>query len=176
VGLEVITPEDCRKFCRGKGVPTRFYADVEDVTFLAEVVELASKDGARGQLTGNGAHYHMSLEDAESGRNLFLDEKAEHGLSQLGRWFRGGVLQHADGFSAITAPLTNSYKRLIAGAPQSGATWAPVYITYGPANRTQMIRIPGPGRIEDRAIDGAANPYLACAAILAAGMHGVETK
>lgn len=127
-------------------------------------------------LTGNGAHYHMSLADAKSGRNLFLDEKAEHGLSQLGRWFMGGVLHHADGLCAITAPLVNSYKRLTAGAPRSGATWAPVYVTYGPANRTQMIRIPGPGRIEDRAIDGAANPYLACAAIVAAGLDGIENK
>lgn len=127
-------------------------------------------------LTGNGAHYHMSLADAETGRNLFLDEHAEHGLSQLGRWFMGGILHHAEGLSAITAPLVNSYKRLIAGAPRSGATWAPVYITYGPANRTQMIRIPGPGRIEDRAVDGAANPYLACAAILACGMQGIEHR
>jgi glutamine synthetase len=127
-------------------------------------------------LTGNGAHYHMSLADAETGRNLFLDENEEYGLSQLARWFMGGVLHHADGLCAVTAPLVNSYKRLIAGAPRSGATWAPVYVTYGPANRTQMIRIPGPGRIEDRAIDGAANPYLACAAILAAGIHGIDNK
>ncbi len=127
-------------------------------------------------LTGNGAHYHVSLADPETGRNLFLDERAEYGLSQLGRWFMGGVLHHAEGLSAITAPLVNSYKRLISGAPRSGASWAPVYITYGPANRTQMIRIPGPGRIEDRAIDGAANPYLACAAILAAGLDGIENK
>lgn len=127
-------------------------------------------------LTGNGAHYHLSLADAETGRNLFLDYKAEHGLSQLGRWFIGGILHHADGLSAITAPLVNSYKRLASGAPRSGATWAPVYVTYGPTNRTQMVRIPGPGRIEDRAIDGAANPYLACAAILAAGMDGVESR
>ncbi|MGH9326137.1 MAG: type III glutamate--ammonia ligase [Terriglobia bacterium] len=127
-------------------------------------------------LTGNGAHYHLSLADAENGQNLFLDENAKHGLSQLGRWFMGGILHHAAGLSAITAPLVNSYKRLAAGAPRSGATWAPVYITYGPANRTQMIRIPGPGRIEDRAIDGAANPYLACAVLLAAGMDGVENK
>lgn len=129
-----------------------------------------------GHLTGNGAHYHLSLGDAETGRNLFLDEKAEYGLSELGRWFMGGVLHHATSLSAITAPLVNSYKRLIAGPPQSGATWAPVYVTYGPANRTQMIRIPGPGRIEDRAIDGAANPYLACAALLAAGIDGIENK
>ena len=125
-------------------------------------------------LTGNGAHYHLSLADAETGRNLFLDDTQDYGLSQLGRWFMGGLLHHARGMSAVIAPLTNSYKRLIRGAPRSGATWAPVYVTYGPANRTQMIRIPAPGRIENRAVDGAANPYLACAAILAAGMDGIE--
>jgi len=127
-------------------------------------------------LTGNGAHYHLSLADAESGRNLFLDERAEYGLSQLGRWFMGGLLHHARGLSAITAPLVNSYKRLIRGAPRSGATWAPVYVSFGPGNRTQMIRLPGPGRIENRVVDGAANPYLASAAILGAGLDGIENK
>ena len=127
-------------------------------------------------LTGNGGHYHLSLADAESGRNLFLDTNAEYGLSQLGRWFMGGVLHHARGLSALTSPLVNSYKRLVRGAPRSGATWAPVYVTYGPANRTQMIRLPAPGRIENRAVDGAANPYLASAAILAAGLDGIENK
>jgi glutamine synthetase len=125
-------------------------------------------------LTGNGAHYHLSLADPETGRNLFLDEAQDYGLSQLGRRFMGGLLHHARGMSAVIAPLANSYKRLIRGAPRSGATWAPVYVTYGPANRTQMIRIPAPGRIENRALDGAANPYLACAVILAAGMDGIE--
>src|SRR5438034_3947261 len=127
-------------------------------------------------LTGNGSHYHLSLAAAESGRNLFLDEHAEYGLSQLGRWFMGGLLHHARGLSAITAPLVNSYKRLVRGAPRSGATWAPVYVTYGPAHRTQMIRVPAPGRIENRVVDGAANPYLASAAILGAGLDGIEHK
>ena len=114
-------------------------------------------------LTGNGAHFHLSLADAETGKNLFLDETAEFGLSHLGRSFMAGVLHHAPSLCAITSPLVNSYKRLVPGRPRSGATWAPVYITYGPSNRTQMIRLPGPGRIENRAIDGAANPYLAIA-------------
>jgi glutamine synthetase len=127
-------------------------------------------------LTGNGAHYHLSLADAESGRNLFLDEHAEYGVSQLGRWFMGGLLHHARGLSAITAPLVNSYKRLVRGAPRSGATWAPVYVSYGPGNRTQMIRLPAPGRIENRVVDGAANPYLASAAVLGAGLDGIENK
>ena len=127
-------------------------------------------------LTGNGAHFHLSLADAESGRNLFLDEQAEYGLSQLGRRFMGGLLHHARALSAITAPLVNSYKRLIRGAPRSGATWAPVYVSYGPGNRTQMIRLPAPGRVENRVVDGAANPYLASAAILGAGLDGIENK
>ncbi len=127
-------------------------------------------------LTGNGAHYHLSLADAETGQNLFLDEHAEYGLSQLGRRFMGGLLHHARSLSAITAPLVNSYKRLVRGAPRSGATWAPVYVSYGPGNRTQMIRLPAPGRVENRVVDGAANPYLASAAILGAGFDGIENR
>jgi glutamine synthetase len=127
-------------------------------------------------LTGNGAHFHLSLADAQTGKNLFLDETADYGLSPLGRSFMAGILHHAEGLCAITAPLVNSYKRLVPGTPRSGATWAPVYITYGPSNRTQMIRIPGPGRIENRAVDGAANPYLAIAALLAAGLDGMEKR
>jgi glutamine synthetase len=87
-----------------------------------------------------------------------------------------GVLHHARALSALVAPLVNSYKRLVRGAPRSGATWAPVYITYGAANRTQMIRLPGPGRFEIRVVDGAANPYLAFAGIIAAGLDGVAQK
>jgi glutamine synthetase len=68
----------------------------------------------------------------------------------------------------------NSYKRLIVGAPTSGATWAPAFVTYGRNNRTQMIRVPAPGRFEDRTIDGAANPYLAAAVVLASGLDGIE--
>jgi glutamine synthetase len=127
-------------------------------------------------LTGNGAHYHMSLADAQSGKNLFLDQSDALGLSQPARWFMGGLLHHARSLAAVIAPLVNSYKRLIRGAPRSGATWAPVYVTYGASNRTQMIRVPGSGRIENRAVDGAANPYLASAAMLAAGLDGIENK
>jgi glutamine synthetase len=126
-------------------------------------------------LTGNGAHVHVSLTD-QSGKNAFLDSKAELGLSQIGRWFMGGVLKHASALSALVAPTVNSYKRLMRGAPRSGATWAPVYITYGGSNRTQMIRIPAPGRFEIRVVDGAANPYLAFAAIIAAGLEGIANE
>jgi len=65
---------------------------------------------------------------------------------------------------------------LVRGRPRSGATWAPVYITYGASNRTQMIRVPGPGRLENRVVDGAANPYLAHAALLAAGLDGINRE
>jgi len=127
-------------------------------------------------LTGNGAHYHISLWDAENQQNLFLDKSNVNGLSQLGYWFMGGLLKHAKALAAIADPIVNSYKRLLSGGPRSGATWAPVYITYGGSNRTQMIRIPGPGRIENRTVDGAANPYLTCAALLAAGLDGIEQQ
>jgi glutamine synthetase len=127
-------------------------------------------------LTGNGCHFHQSLWDAAEDRNLFLDESDENGLSEMAYHFIGGLKAHAPALAAVTAPTVNSYKRLVRGAPRSGATWAPVYITYGGSNRTQMIRIPGPGRIENRTVDGAANPYLAAAAMLAAGLDGVENR
>jgi glutamine synthetase len=129
-------------------------------------------------LTGNGLHMHMSLWDAESDTNLFEDENDPRGLgiSELGYHFLGGVLQHASAYIGVTASTVNSYKRLIIGAPTSGATWAPAYIAYGRNNRTQMIRTPAPGRFEDRTIDGAANPYLAATVILAAGLDGIDNK
>jgi glutamine synthetase len=124
-------------------------------------------------LTGNGCHFHMSL--WRDGRNLFLDEADPRGLglSETAYKFIGGLKRHARAYSGVTAPTVNSYKRLKAGTTASGATWAPVWISYGYNNRTQMLRIPGPGRIEDRTIDGSANPYLAAAAVLAAGLDGI---
>jgi len=127
-------------------------------------------------LTGNGAHFHMSLWDAKENVNLFLDEKDSLGLSQLAYHFLGGIKAHAKALTAITSPTVNSFKRLVRGRPRSGATWAPVYITYGASNRTQMIRVPGPGRLENRVVDGAANPYLAHAALLAAGLDGIKRQ
>ena len=125
-------------------------------------------------LTGNGCHFHMSLWDGET--NLFLDEDDPRGLglSETAYHFVGGLKKHARAYSAVTAPTVNSYKRLKLGSTTSGATWSPVWISYGYNNRTQMLRIPGPGRVEDRTIDGSANPYLAAAAILAAGLDGIE--
>jgi glutamine synthetase len=125
-------------------------------------------------LTGNGCHFHMSL--WRDGENLFLDESDPRGLglSALAYNFIGGLKKHARATSAITAPTVNSYKRLKLGSTTSGATWSPVWISYGYNNRTQMLRIPGPGRIEDRTIDGSCNPYLAAAAVLSSGLDGIE--
>ncbi len=124
-------------------------------------------------LTGNGAHFHMSL--WRDGENVFLDESDPRGLglSSLAYSFVGGLKEHARASSALTAPTVNSYKRLKPGSTSSGATWSPVWISYGYNNRTQMLRI-NPGRIEDRTIDGSCNPYLAAAAVLAAGLDGIE--
>ena len=125
-------------------------------------------------LTGNGCHFHMSLWEGDT--NLFLDESDPRGLglSETAYHFIGGLKQHARAYSAVTAPTVNSYKRLKVGTTTSGATWAPVWISYGYNNRTQMLRIPAPGRIEDRTIDGSCNPYLAATAVLAAGLDGIE--
>jgi glutamine synthetase len=127
-------------------------------------------------LTGNGCHLHMSL--WKDGTNLFEADPADDprglGLSELGYQFVGGLKAHAKAYIAVTAPTVTSYKRLVVGAPTSGATWAPAYVSYGYNNRTQMLRIPGPGRIEDRTVDGSCNPYLAATAVLAAGLDGIE--
>jgi glutamine synthetase len=126
-------------------------------------------------LTGNGCHFHMSLWDGD--RNLFLDENDPRGLglSETAYQFIGGLKKHARAYSAVTAPTVNSYKRLKVGSTTSGATWSPVWISYGYNNRTQMLRIPGPGRVEDRTIDGSCNPYLAATVILASGLDGIES-
>lgn len=127
-------------------------------------------------LTGNGCHFHMSLWDLGGKRNLFEGTKDPLGLSPLAYHFLGGIKKHARALAAVCSPTVNSYKRLIATAPDSGATWAPVYITHGASNRTQMIRVPGPGRLENRSADGACNPYLAHAVILAAGLDGIRNR
>ena len=126
--------------------------------------------------TGTGAHFHLSIGSAKS-RNLFHDERDKNGLglSKMGYQFLGGLLHHARALTAICAPTVNSYKRLVVGRSLSGATWAPAYITYGDNNRTCMVRVPY-GRLEMRLPDGSCNPYLASAAILAAGMDGVDKQ
>jgi len=124
---------------------------------------------------GNGMHMHMSLSDGK--KNLFLDKKDKRGLdlSPLAYQFAAGLLKHGPALAAICAPTVNSYKRLVVGRSLTGATWAPAYISYGDNNRSSMVRIPG-GRLELRLPDGACNPYLATAAVIAAGLDGIEHK
>src|SRR5262249_33649476 len=88
--------------------------------------------------------------------------------------FIAGVLDHGRALSALTMPTVNSYRRLHSSGGTSGATWSPNAIVYGANNRTTMLRVPGPGRFENRAIDAACNPYLALAGLIAAGLDGVE--
>jgi glutamine synthetase len=127
-------------------------------------------------LTGSGAHFHCSLwRDGENAFACEADEDARGlGLSDLAYQFIGGLKANAKAYVAFTAPTVNSYKRLMVGPPTSGSTWAPAYISYGYNNRTQMLRIPAAGRIEDRTVDGSCNPYLAATAMLAAGLDGVD--
>lgn len=135
-------------------------------------------------LTGNGCHAHISVWDApgtNSKVNVFAAEKgegstAELGLSEQGRHFLGGIMKHASALAAITNPTVNSYKRINAPRTTSGATWAPNSVTWTGNNRTHMVRVPGPGRFELRLPDGAVNPYLLQAIIIAAGLSGIRCK
>ena len=136
-------------------------------------------------LTGNGCHAHISVWDApgsESKINVFAttpstdSQTSELGLSEKGRHFLGGIMKHASALAAITNPTVNSFKRINAPRTMSGATWAPNSVTWTGNNRTHMVRVPGPGRFELRLADGATNPYLLQAVIIAAGLSGVRSK
>ena len=127
-------------------------------------------------LTGNGCHAHVSIWDKGGKKNLFADKKGELGVSALGYNFMGGLMANGTALTALSNPTVNSYKRINAPVTSSGATWSPNTLTYGGNNRTHMIRIPDAGRFELRLADGAANPYLYPAAVLAAGMDGMERK
>ena len=127
-------------------------------------------------LTGNGCHAHISVWDKSGKVNAFADNKNELGLSDKGYNFLGGIMKHATAMAAITNPTVNSYKRINAPRTTSGATWAPNTVTWTGNNRTHMVRVPGPGRFELRLPDGATNPYLLQAVIIAAGIHGLETN
>ncbi|WP_299297056.1 type III glutamate--ammonia ligase [uncultured Tateyamaria sp.] len=136
-------------------------------------------------LTGNGCHAHISVWDApgaDAKTNVFAMEPndssqtAELGLSEKGRHFLGGIMKHASALAAITNPTVNSYKRINAPRTMSGATWAPNTVTWTGNNRTHMVRVPGPGRFELRLPDGATNPYLLQAVIIAAGLDGIRTQ
>ena len=158
--------------------------------FMAKSV--AEKHGLRATfmpkpvegLTGNGCHAHISVWDApgDAARvNVFATDKGvgqtgELGLSEQGAHFLGGIMKHASALAAITNPTVNSYKRINAPRTMSGATWAPNTVTWTGNNRTHMVRVPGPGRFELRLPDGATNPYLLQAVIIAAGLSGIRSK
>ena len=154
------------------------------VFFKYMVKAIAEKHGLRAtfmpkpfsNLTGNGCHAHVSVWDKTGQNNVFEDTGDEMGLSKTAYHFLGGILHNAQALTAVFNPTVNSYKRIDAQVTTSGATWSPNAVTYGGNNRTHMVRIPDKGRFELRLMDGAANPYLLQAGILAAGLDGVESE
>ena len=152
--------------------------------FKFMVKSVAEKHGLRATfmpkpiegLTGNGCHAHISVWDKAGKTNKFEDMSKELGLSEEGRHFLGGIMSHASALAAITNPTVNSYKRINAPRTASGATWAPNTVTWTGNNRTHMVRVPAPGRFELRLPDGAVNPYLLQAVIIAAGLNGIRKK
>jgi len=153
----------------------------DKILFAKNVIKLvAESSGLRATfmpkpffgLPGNGMHLHISLWSKE--RNLFYDENDEHKLSQTAKFFIAGIFKHVKAIAAITNPTINSYKRL-------GEFEAPKYIYWGSKNRDALVRIPeilsqASARIEFRASDASANPYLALAALIEAGLEGIKDK
>ncbi|TPQ51519.1 type III glutamate--ammonia ligase [Prosthecomicrobium hirschii] len=152
--------------------------------FKFMVRSIAEKHGLRATfmpkpfrgLTGNGCHCHISVWDVAGQVNAFADKAMPFGLSAAGKAFLGGIMKHASALAAITNPTVNSYKRINAPRTISGATWSPNTVTWTGNNRTHMVRVPGPGRFELRLPDGAVNPYLLQAIIIAAGLEGLATS
>lgn len=148
--------------------------------FKYMVKAIAEKHGLRAtfmpkpfvHLTGNGCHMHVSV--WRDGQNLF--ENGDGELSEMGLHFIGGVINAADALAAFLNPCVNSYKRINAPRTISGATWAPNSVTWTGNNRTHMVRVPEGDRFELRLADGAANPYLMGASVLAAGLDGLTAK
>jgi glutamine synthetase len=136
---------------------------------------------------GSGMHLHVSLwsdwnpKRPDNAHNVFVPHRSdgsadrEATLSALGRQFVAGVIAHSAALTALAAPTVNSYKRLRAGPSRSGTTWAPVYLAHGANNRSAALRTLH-GRFEWRVPDASANPYLATAALIAAGLDGVDRK
>jgi glutamine synthetase len=124
--------------------------------------------------TGSGLHLHLSL--TSGGTPVFPADSDDRGLglSETAYSFIGGILEHACALQAVVAPTVNSYKRTGATSTASGASWAPRTPTYGGNDRTHFIRVPDSARIELRGGDGSANPYLAIAAALGAGIDGIK--
>lgn len=149
-------------------------------TFKLVVKTIARKHGLHATfmpkpifgLSGSGMHCNVSLFNGK--QNMFFDEKAEMQLSETAMQFMAGVLKHVEGFTAVTNPTVNSYKRLVPGYE------APCYIAWSGQNRSPLVRIPASRglstRIEVRSVDPAANPYLAMAVILESGLNGIEQQ
>ncbi|MFK3938785.1 type I glutamate--ammonia ligase [Alkalihalobacillus sp. NPDC078783] len=149
-------------------------------TFKLVVKTIARKHGLHATfmpkplfgVNGSGMHCNMSLFN-ENG-NVFYDQNTESQLSRTAMQFLAGILKHAEAFTALTNPIVNSYKRLVPGYE------APVYVAWSMRNRSPLIRIPSSRgistRVEVRSPDPAANPYLAIAAMLAAGLDGIKNK
>ncbi|MER1985465.1 MAG: type I glutamate--ammonia ligase [Solibacillus sp.] len=147
-------------------------------TFKLVVKTIARKHGLHATfmpkplfgVNGSGMHFNLSLFKGEN--NAFWDEGADLQLSETAKQFMAGVLKHVQGFTAVTNPTVNSYKRLVPGYE------APCYVAWSAQNRSPLIRIPASRglstRIELRSVDPSANPYLAMAVILAAGLDGVK--
>jgi glutamine synthetase len=140
---------------------------------------IAEKHGLRAtfmpkpflNLTGSGCHVHVSM--WQGNKNAFEDGGDGLGISKAAYNFIGGFMNSAAEICAITNPTVNSYKRINSPVTLSGATWSPNTVTFAGNNRTHMIRIPEAGRFELRLADGATNPYLLPAAVLAAGLDGI---
>ena len=149
-------------------------------TFKLVVKTVARKHGLHAtfmpkpleRINGSGMHLNMSLFTKDG--NAFFDEKGAEQLSQEAYYFLGGILKHARNFTALTNPTVNSYKRLVPGYE------APVYVAWSGHNRSPMVRVPvargASTRLELRSVDPSANPYLAVAAVLAAGLDGLKNK
>ena len=125
------------------------------------------------KINGSGMHVHLSL-FTEDGENAFHDDDDEFDLSEEAKQFTAGILEHAEALAAVTNPTVNSYKRLVPGYE------APVYVAWSDRNRSALIRkpaarVPAASRIEARFPDPSCNPYLALAALIHAGLDGMET-
>ncbi len=150
------------------------------MTFKLAVKTIAKRHGLHATfmpkpkygVNGSGMHINMSL--SKDGKNIFADPSDRQGLSREAYWFIGGIMKHMKGMTAITNPLVNSYKRLVPGYE------APVYIAWSATNRSPLIRIPAAGgegtRVELRCPDPSANPYLALAVCLQAGLDGIRNR
>jgi len=121
-------------------------------------------------VAANGHHHHFTLVDND-GRNVFYDPNGPASLSDIGRYFLGGVLEHFQALMCLGGPTVNSYKRI-----WDAGYWAPIYKNWGWQNRTCTNRIAGEGRIEYRGADASCNPYLTIAGLLVAGLDGVRNK